>query len=87
MNKNKLLSLFQISSVGLLASTLVFSQAKPDAEMFPARASAVDDKGNVFENLKQEQFIVRERSLNKVNIHASKPVQFGVDRSFAISFY
>lgn len=61
--KRKNLSLFlQILSVGLLASTLVFSQAATgdEAEMILLRASVIDKKGKPVENLKAEQFVVKE---------------------------
>lgn len=60
MKNFKLSSLFQILSVGLLASTLVFSQVKTDSEMILLRVAAVDYKGKIVENLKQEQFTVKE---------------------------
>jgi Ca-activated chloride channel family protein len=60
MKQIKLPLFLQILSVGLLASTLVFSQAKPDGEMIFVRASVVDNKGKPVENLKPEQFAVKE---------------------------
>lgn len=66
MKKIKLSLFLQILSVGLLASTLVFSQSKPDdSEMIFLRASVIDSKGNAVENLKQEQFNVKEDGIEQ----------------------
>lgn len=57
--KNQFTKLFQILSIGLLASMLVFSQVKPDPKIVLFRAS-VTDKANFVENLKKEQFTIKE---------------------------
>lgn len=58
--KNRFAKLLQISSIGLLASMLVFSQVKTEPKTVLFRVSVVDKKGDFVENLKKEQFTIKE---------------------------
>lgn len=57
--KNKSL-LFCILSLVLFAATLAFAQARPDPKTVFFRVSVIDKKGNFVENLKKEQFTLKD---------------------------